>query len=325
MALDTPAASYDKSSLKQNLDSKVGTRGYSGLLPSVTTNLTGANNDLVITAKHSRRENEPGIAVQYSVLGNNAPAWLFEDGYPAVLKPATNLGFQLLAKVPGPLGNLYSLTLVDPFKIAPLQVQKIIDNSIVVQLARSGSGLTTTPAQLVAALRAASEVTRRVVPYISDAAITTALPALSQRFFTGGLEAPGLVLVQLANTDGTISATATSVVAILNGSRHVKAVNAAGNTGVGVVTAMGITRLVGDTVSRGEIASEGDYREDWNQMARRRGNPVGKESNRTIQVEGNRLGGLRDLIATPRLDRALRNSSNVNYQKESSPRRARWF
>src|SRR4051812_4382462 len=114
MAYDSPVASYSDPTLKQNRDIQPGHRGYSGVKPSLTTALSGANNDLVITAKNAGIASDPTIYVQYAVLGNNAPSWLYEGGYPAQLIPTTNLGFQLIAKFPGTTGNQFSITLVDP-------------------------------------------------------------------------------------------------------------------------------------------------------------------------------------------------------------------
>jgi hypothetical protein len=289
-------------------------------LATLTTNLTGSNNDSIITARNASYSNDPPIKIQYSILAPGAPAWLYEDGYPAQFIPATDLGFQLIMRKAGSWGNYYTLTLINPGRPAPLKIVRPALKDIVIRLAYAGSAVTTTPTLLIAAINSDPEISAYMMAFASSATVSV-LPAVAKKSFQNGADVPGLVLVSLAAAVGApTTPTTTGGIAtnLLNGSRYVSAVNQ-GATTTGAVTVMPATALTSTagTANRGDISEQYLNRRDaWKQKVAP-GIPLGKEQNRTLQVRDSRFGAVRTYQRTSKQDRAVVTSSFQNHASDT--------
>ena len=263
-----PLASYEVVTDHLFRNQHPGTRGFVMFPDMLTIGVVASNNSLVLQSKWVRPK-VGAITAQFGVLGPNAPLALFENVVPATLKLTPNQGYQLAATFPGLRGNSMSLTvnLPSPYPsvgvATPLVIKAIPPGQIVVTLATTGNGhsvaptVTTTAAQLVAALAVNPGVSRWVTAWVSDSTIAAPLVPLPLTYFTGGINVPYLVYVSLvANTAGVVATTATQVLNLFKGSRFVGATNNGASTGAGVVTAFGPIALTGGYLSVGAILDE---------------------------------------------------------------------
>jgi hypothetical protein len=319
-----PLAIYDVPNLKGMEFSPVGNRGHGGEEESLTTTF-GSNNDLVITARNASYANDPPITVAYAVVANNAPALLYQDGTPSKLISNPDKGFTLISRSVGRFANQLTLTLVDPGVTSPLVIQRPGLNDIVITLARSAGAITTTTAQLVAAINNDPEISSMVVAVVSNAGTAGTLVAVPKQNFIGGQNIPRSILVSLANNAGTVTSTGRNVQGMLNGSRYVSASPAGASTGAGVMVAMGATPLSGGVPSRGEISDALRAERDYRDKVGTRGNPIGKERNQTVQVRSDRFGAPRTWQRTPRQDRSIVASRPLNHQMSHNPGVMEWF
>jgi hypothetical protein len=315
-----PRASYEVSEDHIRRDQKMGTRGFAGRPDTLTTAMTGANNDMVFTTKGLRPI--PGSTkIQLGLLGPTAPLWLYEGGTPATLALNPNQGYQLVATFPGVRGNRLSLTVVDTGTNGPLTVRATPPGQITVFLARAGGVITTTAADLVAAINKAPQVNRWVMAWVSDATLTGALTALPQRYFAGGQDIPYLVFVSLVSgTDLVVTTTANQILTLMKGSELVTAALAAGNSGVGAVTVLGPAALTGGTSSRGEVSGQEQEDVDRARLGTTLGHGEGHQTNYGIEVEHGRQAVARTWKVVPTQDRAVTQSSRINHQMEHGPR-----
>jgi hypothetical protein len=309
---DVPLASYEDPRWIPANKNIVGSRGFSGKLATLTT-----TNGIVITAENGVYGNDPPIKIQYAVLAPGSPGLLYEDGYPARFVQTPDLGFQLIMKKAGSFGNYYTLTLVDPGHVAPLSIRRPAVKDIVIRLARSTTAITTTPAQLIAAINGDPELSTYMIALVSSAG-PAQVAAMTRKPFTGGSDVPGLVLVSLANTDGVAStATGASVGALVNGSRYVKS----SGTFTGTVAAYsgvltGPAAATPGTANRGGVSEQYlSRRNAWDQKMAP-GIPLGKNTNRTIEPRSSRLGAVRTWQRVARQDRFVTNASPLSLQTD---------
>jgi len=110
---DIPLISTEKGWIKLNGDTHQGRRGYPGVQASLTTAMSGSNNDLLIQA---RRAGTAGNSkkVQWGNLGGfSAPTKAYHGGLPATatITPGSGTPFIFIAQNPGTGGNSISVTL----------------------------------------------------------------------------------------------------------------------------------------------------------------------------------------------------------------------
>jgi hypothetical protein len=327
-----PIASYEVSTDHLYRNQHPGTRGYVSSPDLLATGVVASNNSLMVQSKWVRPK-VGAIRFQIGVLGPNAPLTLYENGTPAILKLTPNQGFQLAATFPGVRGNALALSLIDPGGTsAPLIVKAVPPGHIMVYLARTANAISTTSAQLVAALNASSAVQQYVTAWVSDTTLqNNPLTALPKTYFGGGMDIPYLVYVStVANTAGAILTTAAQVIALLTGSKFVGATNSSGSSGGGAVTAMGPTPLTGGYLSTGAVLDEDANKLKLYQFDVTQGQGIEHMSNSGLQVARGRQGATRTWQAVPTKDREIVRDMRttvggtqiigVNHQMEHAPR-----
>ena len=312
-----PVASYEVATDLLYRNQSPGTRGFVSSPDLLATGVVANNNSLVLQSKWVRPK-IGAIAAQFGILGPNAPLTLFENGIPATLKLTPNQGYQLAATFPGLRGNQMSLTvkLPSPYPptgaVTPLIVKAIPPGQIVVILATTGTGqntaptVTTTAAQLVAALTANPGISRWVKAWVSDATIVAPLAPIPLTHFVGGKDIPYLIYVSInASTAGVVATTGTQVLNLLRGSKFVGASNNGASTGAGVVAAFGPTALTGGYLSAGAILDE-----DTDKLKRYRfditlGQGMEQMTNYGLQVALGRQGAGRTWQVVPTQDQLI--------------------
>lgn len=230
---------------------------------SLTTSLSGANNDVTFTAKNAGTDGN-SLTVAYTDPGESESELSFTfDGTDLVISLATGAGnaasvttamtgtnndITVTADTSGQIGNTYSFELIDPSANDQTLVISSVDFKKFTATLATGSGgaITTTATQLVAALNAyapfAALMTASVKSGDNGSGVVT---ALSETDLTGGgasyaITTTGQDIVDLVAANPTIYG-------------HITAANAATNTGAGVVTALSETALSGGT--DGDFAS----------------------------------------------------------------------
>jgi hypothetical protein len=312
-----PLASFEVPSNMLFVPQHPGTRGYVSSPDMLTTGVVANNNSLVIQSKWIRPK-IGAIAVQYGLLGPNAPLTLFENGIPATLKLTPNQGYQLAATYPGLRGNQMSLTvnLPSPYPpagaVTPLVIKAIPPGQLVVTLATTGNGqnvaptVTTTAAQLVAAFIANPGINRWVTAWVSDSTVVAPLSPLPLTHFIGGKDIPYLVYISMnASTTGVVATTATQVLNLLKGSHFVGATNNGASTGAGVMTILGPLALTGGYLSAGAILDEDatKLKNYWFDITLGQG--IEHLTNYGLQVALSRQGADRTWQMVPTQDRAI--------------------
>jgi hypothetical protein len=312
-----PIASYEVSTDHLFRNQHPGTRGFVFSPDMLTTGVIASNNSLVLQSKWVRPK-VGAITAQFGILGPNAPLALFENGVPATLKLTPNQGYQLAATFPGLRGNQMSLTvnLPSPYPksgvTTPLVIKAVPPGQIVVTLATTGTGqntaptVTTTAAQLVAALTANSGISRWVMAWVSDATVVAPLAPLPLTHFAGGMDIPYLVYVSInASTAGVVATTATQVLNLFKGGRFVGATTNGASTGAGVVTAFGPTALTGGRLSAGAILDEDATKLKNYHYDITLGQGIEHMTNHGLQVALGRQGAERTWQVVPTQDRAI--------------------
>jgi hypothetical protein len=337
-----PLASYEVTTDHLFRNQHPGTRGFVMSPDILATGVIASNNSLVLQSKWVRPK-VGAIKVQLGVLGPNAPLALFENGVPATLKLTPNQGYQLAATFPGMRGNQMSLTvnLPSPYpkvgSTTPLVIQAVPPGQIVVTLATTGNGqntaptVTTTAAQLVAAINASPRINRWVTAWVSDSTIVAPLAPIPLTHFAGGMDVPYLEYVSInASTAGVVATTATQVLNLLKGAKFVGATNNGASTGAGVVAAFGPTALTGGYLSAGAILDEDATKLKDYQYDITLGQGIEHMTNYGLQVALTRQGAERTLQVVPAQDRLIvRDTRNtvggttiigVNHSMEHAPR-----
>jgi hypothetical protein len=306
-----PIASFEVATDHLYRNQHPGTRGYVSSPDMVTVGVIANNNGLVIQSKWIRPK-VGAIAFQLGILGPNAPLAIFENGTPAILMLTPNQGYQLAATFPGARGNQLSLTvnLPSPYPksgvTTPLVIKAIPPGQIVVTLATTGTGQNTTPtvtttaAQLVAALVANPGISKWVTAWVSDSTIATPLSPLPLTHFKGGVDVPYLVYVSLnASTAGVVATTATQVLNLLKGSKFVSATNNGASTGAGAAAAFGPVALTGGRLSAGAVLDEDADKLKRYQFDITLGQGIGHMTNYGLQVASTRQGANRTWQTVP--------------------------
>jgi hypothetical protein len=222
---------------------------------ALTTSLTGANNDMVFTARrHGTYGN--GITVAYVNPGAPGASLSVESSNKAItvnLATAADTAATLTTSMTGDdndlvltaveggeEGNDITLTLVDPSDTDQELAVTVTGTDISVSLATdSGGTITTTGALLKAALEADADAAALVTVAHADGNDGSGVvTALSESALTGG-----------GNGEDTISSTAaqikTAIEAHADASALVTIANSGSDTGAGAVTAMAAASLTG--------------------------------------------------------------------------------
>jgi hypothetical protein len=221
--------------------------------------------------------------------------------------------------------------------VTPLVIKAIPPGQIVVTLATTGNGsqtaptVTTTAAELVAALTANPGISRWVMAWVSDSTIVAPLEPLPLTYFGGGMDVPYLVYISInASTAGAVATTATDILNLLKGGRFVGATNNGASTGAGVVVPFGPTALTGGRLSAGALMDEDltklkDYKYDITL-----GQGIENMTNYGLQVALGRQGAERTWQIVPTQDRVIVRDMRttvdgttiigVNHSMEHAPR-----
>lgn len=224
---------------------------------TLTTSLTGDDNDLVFTAVDAGTQgNSLTVAYEDPSASDTALSASF-DGTDLVVTLATDSGdaatvtldstnaeadLDVTADTAGATGNTYSVELVDPSaNDATLSVSTTDYLKFTVSLATgAGGAITSTADEVIAALNA----------YAPFAALMTASRTSGQNG-TGVVEAIAETSLTGGGDNYAITTTAAEIATLVNASdsmkRHLTAANAAANDGTGVVTALSETALSGGT------------------------------------------------------------------------------
>ena len=233
---------------------------------TLTTSLSGDDNDLVFTAKKAGADGNditieyaanPGVPTTSATCDNGTIVVNLATADDVAASLTTSLTGEdndliLEAVTPGTGGNSITLALVDPGGNDQALAVTVTSNDIVVDLATNGSGdITTTAHQLKLALEADNDAADLVnVFFPSGTAGSGVVTALSETSLADG-----------ANGEATITTTADDVVAAIEAnpgaSALVSVANAAANDGSGTVTAMAETNLASGTNGTFEVFSSG--------------------------------------------------------------------
>ena len=312
-----PIASYEVSTDHLFRNQRLGTRGFVMSPDLLTTGVVASNNSLVLQSKWVRPK-VGAITAQFGILGPNAPLALYENGVPATLKLTPNQGYQLAATFSGLRGNRMSLTvnLPSPYPkagaVTPLAIRAVPPGQIVVTLATTGVAppalptVTTTAAQLVAAISASPGISRWVMAWVSDSTIVAPLVPIPMTYFIGGNNVPYLEYVSLnASTAGVVTTTATQVLNLFNGAKFVGATNNGVSTGGAAVAAFGPIALTGGYLSAGAILDEDATKLKDYQYDITLGQGIENMTNYGLQVALTRQGAERTLQVVPAQDRLI--------------------
>jgi hypothetical protein len=222
---------------------------------TLTTALTGTNNDLVYTAKTAGAAGN-AITVAYAQPTSNGSISVAVSGSAITVTPAfagkvnlaaasfttsfvtANSNLTYTARTAGAPGNFITITYVNPGTAGPLSVE-VLGGAITVTLASDGSNITSTAYDIVMAIAASSPANALVTVGYTSGSGTGLVSALSTNYLANGADA----------VVGAITSTATQVAAAIAASSLANALvsvaNAASNDGSGVVTALSATQLSG--------------------------------------------------------------------------------
>ena len=236
----------------------LGRRSVGGLNnpASLTTALSGSNNDLVLTTvDKSALANQTRFRIVVS--GNNTPLSVAVSGTltAASLTTAltgTNNDLVYTAKDTSLDGNNITVRYVDPAANSQTLYVKVDGQAITVNLATNGGGTITSTAAQVAAAIAAHPLANALVSVANAGGNdgTGVVTALSATNLSGAAVAGRDITVNSA-TNGSAAATSTSaqvkaaIEASAAASALVSVAHATGNDGSGTVAALGYTAFTG--------------------------------------------------------------------------------
>jgi len=228
--------------------------GVTNVKATLTTALTGSNNDLTFTAKQAGAAGN-GIRVRYvdpsvsagelsvTVSGDDITVNLGTDpGAAATLATAltgSNNDVDFTAVDPGPDGNDITITYADPGGTTASLSVEVDGTDITVNLGRSSSAINTTANLLIAAIEDSDDASALVTVALHAGNDGTGLvTALSSTPLAGGGVGGGAIASAADEVRDVVNQTPESYA-------WVSAARASANNGTGVVTAMSYQSLAG--------------------------------------------------------------------------------
>jgi hypothetical protein len=316
--MTTPKIASEKGWIKPV--ERQGQRGYPGKNASLTTAMSGSDNDVVISARRAGVAGNSLRVLTTNLGGFSDPGRGYQGGQPArvTLNPGSGTDFLIVAREPGTQGNSITITLVDPpTNNATLSVS-VSGKDITVNMATDGaSAVTSTAALVVAAINSSVAASALVEAFITETS-TGALAAVAKTNLASGTDDPNLTYVRLkTGAAGAISMTGKELAAALLNDL-ITAEVAAGNTGAGTVTALADTALSGGLEGNGHLARL-DAQADILAQNQTSGDEL-RENNKTLQPVSGRQGNLKIISSVTAQDAAISGASKVNISKLHGPR-----
>lgn len=317
--MGTPLASFENPSYRKKRNPNnvsLNARGAAATPSTLTTALTGANNDVLLKSKLGVDGSTLSLKITdpacFSFSGR-----FYEGGTPSAvtISPASGTDFRLVSKAAGSSKNNISITLTNPGGTNSLSVS-VSGTDITVSLATSGGTITSTAATVVAAINADVTASALVEARLAEAN-SGAVAAVSKTNLAGGSDDTGrLEYWPATDSSGTITATADTLVTALNTSTLVTATVAPGNDGSGVITALAATSLAGALSATGRISVITQDRVVDALGKVSGGDGMSKTTLVGNEVRGTRTSSLRTLKNVTSKERTIEASSSINYPKE---------
>ena len=236
-----------------------GRRGTGGQSASVSSAMSGSNNDITAYARNAGTDGN-SLQVQWNKLGTTPfshPGKTYVGGLPAFKVMNNNKDFVLIARDPGTQGNDITCALVNPGATHDLTVA-VSGKAITVTLAYS-SGITSTSQDIVTAINADPVAGLLVEAYLIEASGTASALA-AQSLASGTDDATLTFVITKTDSSGAISMTGEELATALSRSNLVYATILDGDDGSGTVTVQTALTLSGGTDGQGTLETLGKNR-----------------------------------------------------------------